>query len=107
MPHFQNTHWEKWEGSVFLGTEKNPKSGRIYDYWIVQTGSELRDLSWTCKFGEDDSDYCSGPVCYMDERDFSIKSLKMIESDYIFGENRAKYFSLLYLAVKKRPLIEE
>lgn len=102
-PHF-DAHWKDWAGCTFLGTEKNPKTGRIYDYWIV-TASD--GVSWTCKHGNEDHEYGSGSIRFMGTSDFSISSFKMIESDYIFGITRAKYFALLYLAVKTRPLLDE
>jgi hypothetical protein len=103
QPHF-NAHWKDWEGCTFLGTEKNPKTGKIYDYWIVSSSSD--SLSWTCKHGNEDHEYGSGSIQFLGVGDFSINSLKMIEHDYLFGIIRAKYFALLYLAVKSRPLIE-
>jgi len=107
-PHFTSTHWANWVGCVFLGTEKNPKTGRVYDYWIVNTGgNESAELSWTAKHGEEDCEYGSGPIKFMGADDFSLNSVKHMEFDLIYGCMRAKYFALLYLATKNLPLIED
>lgn len=100
--NFWPASWENEETSVFLGTERNPSSKMIYDYWIVNNGI---DASWTCKYGEEDCEYGSSSISHLGTGDFAPHMLKMSDKDFIFGITRAKYFALLYLATGRKPLL--
>jgi len=96
--------WENEKSSIFLGTERNHESKLVYDYWIV---NNEKDPSWTCKHGDEDHEYSSGLIKFMNEGDFMPHILKLSSSDYIFGMTRAKYLSLLYLATAQKPLLDK
>jgi hypothetical protein len=98
MKPIYKTHFSEWPGTVFLGSEKNPSTKLYYDYWLVKTTSE--GYSWVCKHGNEDNEYGSGRI---DE--ISTRIVKDLSRDFTFGIERAKFFSILYLATKRRPLL--
>jgi len=98
-----STEWINDPNCVFLGTDINPKTKRIYDYWIVN----LNDgPSYTCRHGDLDSEYGSGRIEHLDGSNLSSNILNKFDQDFIFGIVRSQYFALLYLATNKRPLLE-
>ena len=105
-PYYE-AHWADWHASVFLGTERNPDTKMVYDYWLVNTGTDIRaEYSWTCKHGAEGSKYGSGRVDHLGAADFMPHILEESRKDFIFGITRAKYLALLYLATGQKPLCQ-
>lgn len=104
---YYTAHWADWDGCIFLGTEKNPTTGKIYDYWLVNTGTDIRpEYSWTCKHGNEDFEYGSSRIDHLGAGDFMPHILEESRKDFIFGITRAKYLALLYLATGQKPLCQ-
>ncbi len=102
-PHYPYPEWEHDEERyVYLGTERNPRSKMIYDYWLVKTSEADGGWSPTARHGIGDGDYGSTPLCMAYYNDSHLNHLE----DYIFGLYRARQLSLYYLATGEMPLRE-
>jgi len=110
-PFYPYPEWENDPDScVYLGSEKNPRTGYKYDYWLIQTNELPAQgvagrYSATYRFGLEDPDYGSMPlcICWYDDTHFGAD----IGKDHLFGSYRVKQLALYYLATGKRPLIEQ
>ena len=97
--------YPKWESDpercVYLGSERDPRTKRPYDYWAIKTNEMEAPLNWsyTYRFGSGDGDYGSGPLCIA-WYDFTGTAQKC------FASARAQQLTLYYLATGLKPLAD-
>jgi len=102
QPHYPCPAWENDPGFVFLGTEKNPVTDMIYDYWLANEGT---DPSATCRHGYEASEYGSQPIDIVELGSIMMDAATE-NRDCIFGLRRCYIASLYYMATGKRPLLQ-
>lgn len=105
MKYFPCEWDEDPERYIYLGSEKNPRTRKPYDYYLVHTNTSGKiswDYSPTCRHGVSPEEYGSGPlsVAHYDNTHIDHKV------DLCYGIYRAQQLSMYYLATGEKPLLE-
>lgn len=100
--------WGDRPCNIYLGSERNPRTGRWYDYWLLDSGDQRERVSYrysvAARHGDHPADYGSHRLSEASMDNTHILA-GAADKDFIFGMTRAATLGLYYLATGEKPLV--